>query len=231
MGFGLLALGYIFLTFYTTGADLVGYVIMLIALKKLMKIEKSFKKSIFAVILLIPVGLFNLFVFADTVFDWGMFRNYDYQVPVVSIESSSSETEALGEASELVSNETDEASESDEEDESRKKMVKISEAIFNAIFIFGSLCFHYFFYQSVRKLCMKTEATKLGFKACRNMAINIVFFSVWGFLTAGGTPMVALNIVTILHFPIIILNFIYIYSCYTTFAIEDETENDEIIKE
>jgi hypothetical protein len=242
MGFGLLALGYIFLNFYTTGADLVGYVIMLFALNKLTKIEKSFKKSMIAVILLIPVGLFNVFGFVDTVFKLGIFRNYDYQIPTVSVESGSDEQ---SDVSSLYSSGSDEnentsegASEKSTEDvestesenstnDKRKKFVNLSEGIFNAIFIFGALCFHYFFYQSARKLCAKTGAVKLGFNAYRNMAVNIVFFSVWGLMTAGGVNMAVLNIVTLLHFPVLIFNFIYIYSCYATFAFEGDSEDDE----
>jgi hypothetical protein len=67
----------------------------------------------------------------------------------------------------------------------------------------------------------------MGFKANRNMAINIIFFSVWGLLTAGGASMAALNVVTILHFAVLILNLLYIYSCYATFAYESDVESDE----
>ncbi len=242
MGFGLLALGYIFLNFYTTGADLVGYVIMLFALNKLTKIEKSFKKSMIAVILLIPVGLFNVFGFVDTVFKLGIFRNYDYKIPTVSVEAGSDEQSDVSSLYSAVSDENSsevsfekstedvESTESENENstnDKRKKFVNISEGIFNALFIFGSLCFHYFFYQSARKLCIKTGAVKLGFNAYRNMAVNIVFFSVWGLMTAGGVNMAALNIVTLLHFPVLIFNFIYIYSCYATFAFEGDSEDDE----
>lgn len=236
MGFGLLALGYIFLNFYTTGADLIGYVIMLIALHKLTKIEKSFKKSLIAVIILIPVGMFNLFGFIDTALHLGYFRNYDYTLPTISVDSSIAEeslleetSNASSENSELSKEEKAEDIVKDNESEAQsKKTVKILEGIFNAIFIFGSLCFHYFFYQSARKLCLKTDALKLGMKAYRNMAVNIVFFSVWGLFTAGGISMAALNVITILHFAVLIFNFIYIYTCYATFAVEGESENEDV---
>ncbi len=227
MGFGLLALGYVFLNFYTTGADLVGYIIMLIALYKLTKIEKSFKKSMFAVILLIPVGMYNLFGFVDTAFHLGIFRDHNY--PIVSTETSNITDESNQSTEEVVDDSSEEkiSEEKSEAEKKRNEFVKITEGIINAIFIFGSLCFHYFFYQSIRKLCIKTSSTKLGFKASRNMAINIAFFSIWGLLTAGGTKMTALNIVTVLHFVVLLLNFIYIYSCYATFAYESDVESDE----
>jgi len=233
MGFGLLALGYIFLCFYTTGADLIGYIIMLFSFKKLLKIEKSFKKCIVAVAILIPVGLYNLLGFVDLAFNLGILGDYDYELPFEKIESSenveSSDISEIVEVSDEVEVSVESSSETltDEKTKIKNKYTRIANSIFNALFIFGSLCFHYFFYQSANKLSAKVSVPKLGFKANINMVINIVFFSVWGFLTAGGANVAALNIVTILHFPIIILNFIYIYSCYATYAFESETEENE----
>jgi hypothetical protein len=169
-----------------------------------------------AIILLIPVGCYNLFGFVDTAFHLGIF--IDHELPVVITESSSeSSVDAESAYTESADISIDESSDStskkekSEKDIKREKFLIISEAIFNAIFIFGSLCFHYFFYQSARKLCVNTQSVKMGFKANRNMAINIIFFSVWGLLTAGGASMAALNVVTILHFAVLILNFLYIY--------------------
>ncbi len=234
MGFGLLALGYIFLNFYTTGADLIGYIIMLFAFLKLSKIEKSFKNCIIAVAILIPVGLFNLLGFVDTAFSLGMLRNYDYVVPIVSTETSDEQISS----NEINSSDSSEQSVdesmieiSDEKEQARKKRINLMEGIFNALFIFGSLCFHYFFYKSIRKLCINTQCVKLGYKASRNMYINIAFFSIWGLLTAGGTNMAVLNILTMMHFVILIFNFIYIYSCYATFGYEEKSESNESIEE
>ena len=75
-----------------------------------------------------------------------------------------------------------------------------SFTLLNYKIIFGSLCLHYFLYKSIHKLCVKTQAVKLGFKANRNLIINIAFFSVWGFLTAGGANMAVLNIDFMLRF-------------------------------
>ncbi len=236
MGFGLLALGYIFLNFYTTGADLVGYIVMLFALLKLSKIEKSFKNSIFAVVLLIPVGLFNLFGFVDTAFDLGIFRDYGNDNFVQSIAPTERDDVSFvnndnSQTLEEISQTADDSSQSSETskeivDTERKKRTRIAESIFNAIFIFGSLCFHYFFYKSARKLALRTDCAKLAFKANRNMFVNIVFFAAWGLLTAGGTNVALLNILTTLHFVLLIFNFIYIYSCYATFSI-DTDDGDE----
>ncbi len=252
MGFGLLALGYIFLCFYTTGADLIGYIVMLFAFKKLTKVEKSFKKCMIAVAILIPVGLFNLLGFVDLAFDLGILGDYN-QLPFEIISSAdnpdnsdlyeqsdysensdnSDNSESSNISYELIESNENLASDGitsdakDEENETKKKNVRTANAVFNALFIFGSLCLHYFFYNSANKLSQKVSVPKLGFKARINMAINIVFFSIWGFLTAGGANVALLNIVTILHFPVIILNFIYIYSCYATYAFQTETETNE----
>jgi hypothetical protein len=203
-----------------------------------------------AVIILIPVGIYNLAGFADTVFKWGVFRDFDYNSPFVSgVTHENSENSEYSEFSDIsedllssdissaieeskesetsnISNNSERLNQETNKNENRKNRIKIMDAVFNALFIFGSLCFHYFFYDSARKLCVKTGATKTGFKASRNMIINIVFFSVWGFLTAGGANVAVLNIVTALHFAIIILNFIYIYSCYTTFTFESDDEDE-----
>lgn len=234
MGFGLLALGYIFLNFYTVGADLVGYVIMLIALNKLSKIEKSFKKSLIAVIILIPVGLFNLFGFVDTVFEFGFFRNYDYTEQSVSVEASTESVDASienvltsSDLSEVESLSEDTAA--TEKNNTKRSIARILEGVFNAVFVFGSLCFHYLFYKSAHALCMRTDAIKMGIKAQRNMAINILFFSVWGLLSAGSASMGAF-VMTLLHFVVLLLNFVYIYSCYATFSFEGDSAgecNDE----
>ena len=231
MGFGLLALGYIFLNFYMVGADLVGYFVMLFALNKLSKIEKSFKKSVVAVIILIPVGIFNLFGFVDTAFELGFFKNYDYTEQSAysedALESNdesvvSSDSSAYDSLSET-SNEDLKASETTAP---KRKYVPVLEGIFNAIFIFGSLCFHYFFYKSIHALCMKTEAYKMAMKAKRNMTINILFFSVWGLLSAGGASMWAF-VAALIYFVILLFNFIYIYSSYATFSFESEDVGDD----
>ncbi len=226
MGFGLLALGYIFLNFYTTGADLIGYVIMLIALFKLKKIVPGFKMCIVSVILLIPVGMFNLLGFADTAFELGLLKT-DYTSAYESTDTvdSSSDGETSEGSADDATRTTDEMMENVSE---RTKGGKIAEAIFNAVFIFGSLCFHYFFYKNIHNLCIQTGSLKLAAKANRNMIINIVFFSVWGFLTAGGANVAAITAVTLLHFVVLILNFIYIHSCYATFAFEGEEGTEAI---
>lgn len=229
MGFGLLALGYIFLNFYTVGADLIGYGIMLFALNKLIKIEKSFKKSLIAVIVLIPVGLFNLFGFVDTVFELGFFRNYDYTEQSVSVEESGGSLDASIEnvlsSSEKGLESSSEETEANEKNNKKRSFARVLEGVFNAVFIFGSLCFHYFFYKSAHALCMRTDAIKMGMKAQRNMAINILFFSVWGLMSAGSASMGAF-IMTILHFVVLLLNFIYIYSCYATFSYGSESAGE-----
>ena len=240
MGFGLLALGYIFLCFYSTGADLIGYIVMLVAILKLSKnVGKEFKKCAIAILILIPVGCFNLFGFVDTVFELGIMKE-EYTKVSYDEETLEELGISLPASSEAVDNgegkgnteKTDDIVESSKEgiiksSSKRSKGAKIADAVFNALFIFGSLCFHYFFYQAIIPLCEKTRELKRKSKAKRNSAINIFFFSLWGLITAGGANLALVTAVTLAHFPVIILNFIFIHGCFVTFAYQSDVEDDE----
>lgn len=214
---------------------------MLVALAKLSKnVGKEFKKCFLALLILIPVGCFNLFGFVDTAFELGIMKEEytkvsydeeDYKEAGVSYPVAD---QNVSDSSEIVSiSGTDDSSDVSEnaspiKDTKKSKGALIAEGVFNGVFIFGSLCFHYFFYQAMIPLCEKTDVLKKKVKAKRNSIINILFFSLWGILTAGGASVAALTSVTLAHFVIIILNFIYIYGCYATFAYQsDVEENDE----
>ncbi len=235
-----MALGYIFLCFYSTGADLIGYIVMLVAILKLSKnVGKEFKKCAIALLILIPVGCYNLFGFIDTVFELEIMKE---EYTKVSYDEETLEELGISRpvSSEADDNDGDAVSAEKEEDNhesseegiiksssKRSKGAKIADVIFNALFIFGSLCFHYLFYKAIIPLCEKTAALKKRSKAQRNSAINIFFFSLWGFIMAGGANLALVTAVTLAHFLVIILNFIYIHGCFVTFAYESDVEDEE----
>ena len=70
MGFGLCAVGYLFLFCFLFGGDIAGYVLIAVGAAKLSRYDKSFSYASFSAYALLPVGLYNLFAFLNTAYDF-----------------------------------------------------------------------------------------------------------------------------------------------------------------